>query len=198
MKQPGVEAQAQRREAGKALAEGRVEQQAPRPRRVHAGDIGVGVPGRGVPDAAKAAVAGGDFRFQHRSGSFAEQEIDVADDAGAERGLAVTAAGGHRRNAVGELDLAHRTKCFGPVGAVHRAAIDIDCRDDVMAGGGVGRHLLDHVMQSAAVPEMVMRIDDRARRVDDFLGVQRQPVFARIGIEPALGGGCSGGHRFTP
>src|SRR5882757_8195578 len=46
---------------------------------------------------------------------------------------------------------------------------------------------------------MVMRIDDRAGRIDDLLGVLRKPVFARIGIEPALGGGYSaGGHHFTP
>jgi hypothetical protein len=44
---------------------------------------------------------------------------------------------------------------------------------------------------------MMMRVDDRPRGVDDFFGVLRKPVFARIGIEPALCGGCSaGGHRF--
>ena len=58
-------------------------------------------------------------------------------------------------------------------------------------------HLLDHVAQAAAIPEMVMRIDDRARGIDDLLGVLREPVFARIGVEPALRGGCSaGGHEF--
>ena len=139
-----------------------------------------------MPDAAEAAVAGDDFGFQHRLGAVAEQQIDVADDAGADRGLAVAAAGGHRRDAVGEFDLADRAERFRPVGAVHRAAIDIDGGDDVVAGGDVGRHLLDHVAQAAAVPEMMMRIDDRARGVDDLLGMLRKPVFARIGIEPAL------------
>ena len=66
MKQPGVEAQVQRRETGKSLAEGAVEQQALRPRGVHAGDLRIGIPGGRMPDAAEAAVAGGNFRFQHR------------------------------------------------------------------------------------------------------------------------------------
>ena len=127
----------------------------------------------------------------------AEQQIDVADDAGADRGLAVAAARGHRRHAIGELDLADGPERLRAVRAVHRAAIDIDGGDDVVAGGDVGRHLLDHVAQAAAVPEMVMRIDDRAGGIDDLLGVLRQPVFAWIGVEPALGGGCSAdGHEF--
>ena len=41
---------------------------------------------------------------------FAQQEIDVADDAGADRSGSVAAARAHRRGAIGEFDLAHRTK----------------------------------------------------------------------------------------
>src|SRR3954471_4606365 len=114
-----------------------------------------------MPDAAKAAVAGDDLGLQHWFGAVAEQEIDVADDAGAERGFAVAAAGRHRGDAVGEFDLADGTKRFRTAGAVHRAAVDIDGGDDVVAGGIIS-YLLDHVMQPAAVPEMVMRIDDRS------------------------------------
>src|SRR4051794_27794561 len=138
-----------------------------------------------MPNAAEAAVAGNNLRFQHRPGAVAEQEIDVADDAGADRGLAVSAARGHRGDAVGELDLADRAERLRAVRAVHRAAIDIDGGDDVMAGGDVGNYLLDQIAQSTAVPEMMMRIDDRARGVDDLFGMLRQPVFARIGIKPA-------------
>src|SRR6478735_3181264 len=58
MKQPGIEAQAQRREAGKALAKGRVEQKALRPRCIDSGDVGVGIPRGRMPYAAKPAVAG--------------------------------------------------------------------------------------------------------------------------------------------
>ena len=143
-----------------------------------------------MPDAAEAAVAGDDLRFQHRLRAVAEQQIGVADDAGADLRRAIAAARAHRRDAVGEFDLADRAERFRPAGAVHRAAIDIDGGDDVVAGRDVGGHLLDHVAQAAAVPEMMMRIDDRARGVDDFLGVLRKPVLARIGIEPALEAGA--------
>src|SRR5689334_22004912 len=55
--QPGVEAQSKRRKTGKALAEGRIEQQSLWPLGIDAGDVLVGIPWRGVADAAEAAVA---------------------------------------------------------------------------------------------------------------------------------------------
>ena len=66
MKQPALETEVERGETGEPLAECCVEQQALRPRRIHAGDIGIGIPRRGMPDAAEAAVAGDDLRLQHR------------------------------------------------------------------------------------------------------------------------------------
>src|SRR6202007_2671768 len=54
MKQPRIEAQAERREAGKALAKGLVEQQPFRSHRIDAGNLGIGIPRRRVPDAAEA------------------------------------------------------------------------------------------------------------------------------------------------
>jgi hypothetical protein len=55
-----------------------------------------------------------------------------------------------------------------------------------VAGGDVGGELLDQIALAAAIPQMVMRIDDRPFRIDDFLDSQREPVLARIGVEPAL------------
>jgi hypothetical protein len=75
MKQPGIETQAQRRETCKALAKGRIEQQALRALGVHAGDIGIRIPGRRMPDAAEAAIAGGDLRFENGARGFAEQQV---------------------------------------------------------------------------------------------------------------------------
>src|ERR1700755_2511483 len=72
MKQPSVEAQAKRRETGKTLAERAVEQQPLRPRRIHAGHVGIGVPGRGMPDAAEAAVAGSYLCLKHGLGAVAK------------------------------------------------------------------------------------------------------------------------------
>jgi hypothetical protein len=36
-----------------------------------------------MPDAAEAAVAGGDFRLENRARGVAQQQIGVTDDAGA-------------------------------------------------------------------------------------------------------------------
>src|SRR5690242_1940738 len=102
IEQPAIEAEVQRRQAGKTLAKGRIEQQALRPLRIDAGDILVGIPGRRVANAAEAAVAGGDLGFQHRLCAVAEQEIGVADDAMGDQRLAIGAARRHRGRTVDE------------------------------------------------------------------------------------------------
>ena len=142
-----------------------------------------------MPDAAEAAIAGGDFRFQHGPRRLAQQEIDVADDAGADRGRTVAAACAHRSRAIGEFNFAHGAQGLRSAGAVHRAGLDIDGRDDVVAGGDVGGDILDQIALAAAIPEMMMRVDDRARGIDDLFRALGEPVLAWIGIEPALGGG---------
>ncbi|MET4764529.1 hypothetical protein ABH975_000776 [Bradyrhizobium ottawaense] len=114
----------------------------------------------------------------------AQQQIGVADDAGADRRLAVSAACAHGGDAVGELDFADGPERFRPVRAIHRAAIDIDGRDDVVAGGDVGRYFLDQIAV-AAIPEMVMGIDDRPQGINDRLLMQREPVLARLDEQPA-------------
>ena len=52
----------------------------------------------------------------------------------ADQRLAIGAARGHRRRAIDELDLADRAERFRPGIAVHRAGLDIDGGDDVVAG----------------------------------------------------------------
>src|SRR5947209_9497484 len=130
---PGVEAEAERVELGKALAHFRVEQEpggavdrgaARRLVRVRRGD---------VADAAEAAAAGEDHRLQYLLDLIAEHQIGVSDDAGAHLGLAKDLAGGDRGNAIGELDLAHRLERRRAAGAIHRQPFEIDRRDDVMA-----------------------------------------------------------------
>jgi len=55
----------------------------------------------------EAAVAGGDFRFENRARGVAQQQIGVADDAGAQRGATVAAARAHRRDAIGKFNFAN-------------------------------------------------------------------------------------------
>src|SRR5258708_21826462 len=97
---------------------------------------------------------------------------------------------------MGEFRLPAGWERVGPGGTVHGAGLDIDGRNDVVAARDVLRHLLDQIALAAAIPKVMMRVDDRARRIDDFFFPQCQPVFARIGIEPAFrSGGVAGGHR---
>jgi len=64
-----------------------------------------------------------------------------------------------------------------------------------VAGRDVGSQFLDQIALAAAIPQMMMWIDDRARRIDDFFVPQGQPIFAWIGIKPAFRcGGITGGH----
>jgi len=148
-----------------------------------------------MADAAKTAAAGGNFRLEHGARALAQQQIGVADDAGTDRRSTVAAAGAHRRGAVGKFDFADRTKRLRPVGAIHRAGLDIDGCDDVVTGRDVVDDILDQIALSAAIPQMMMRIDDRPCRIDDFFFPQRKPVLARIGIEPAVRRGRgAGGH----
>src|SRR5206468_8696961 len=101
--------------------------------------------------------------------------------AGADRGRTIAAAGAHRSDAIGELDFADGPERLRSVSAIHRAAIDIDGRNDVVAGRDVFSHLLDQIALAAAIPQMVMRVDNRSRWIENFLLPQCQPVFARIG-----------------
>ena len=74
---------------------------------------------------------------------------------------------------------------FRSASAVHRAAVDIDGRDDIMAGRDIVGDVIKHVVLAGAIPEMVMRVDDGPRRVKDLLGMALEPVFAWFGIKSA-------------
>ena len=115
-----------------------------------------------MADAAEAAAAGGDFSFQYFTRAVAEQKIDMADDAGADRSRTVSAARAHRRDAIDEFNLADRPERFRACGAVHRAGLDIDGRDDVVAGGDVAGNVLDQVDAARRGPTD----DDADRRSD--------------------------------
>ena len=86
-----------------------------------------------MADAAEAAVAGSDLRLQHRFRAVAQQQIDVADDTGADQGLAIAAACAHRRSTVGEFDFADRAECLWALRAIHRTGLDIDGCYNVVA-----------------------------------------------------------------
>src|SRR5438067_1287560 len=124
------------------------------------------IPCRGMPDATKAAVARGNFRLKHGARGLAEQQIGVADDAGADRGETVAAARAHRRRAIGEFNFAKGAQRFRPAGSIHRAGLDIDGCDHIVSGPNVGGQLFDQITLATAIPQMMMRIDDRPRGIE--------------------------------
>ena len=67
-----------------------------------------------MPDTAEAAAAGDDLCLQSRRRAFAEQQIDMADDAGADRGFAVAAARSDGSDAIGEASSPTGRNASGP------------------------------------------------------------------------------------
>ena len=145
-----------------------------------------------MADAAEAVAAGADVGLQHRLDPAAQRQVGMADDAGAMPGLAVDAAGAHGGDAVDELGLADRLQLLRPCGAVHRAGLHIDRRDDVVAAVGVGQQLVEQVAPAGPVPQMVVRIDDRQVGLEDRLLAAVEPLLA----DGKIGGGGGWGWRW--
>src|SRR5580692_2643092 len=113
-----------------------------------------------MADAAEAAVAGSDLRLQHARYAVAEAQVGVPDNPGAQPALAELSARTHRRRSVDEFDFADRLHLRRPVGAIHRAAFDKDALRDVVTAAGIGEQLVEQVSVPAAIPQMMVRIDD--------------------------------------
>ncbi len=121
------------------------------------------------------------MRLQHRIDIGAEQKIGEADDAGADARRPVAVARRHRRDAVDELGLADGREFRVAVGAIHRVALQEHRGADIMAAAvDVALDLVEQIARAAAIPQMMMRIDDRHRRIDRFLLVQRQPILVDL------------------
>jgi hypothetical protein len=134
--------------------------------------------------------------FQHLPRLAAEAEVNVADDACADFGGAVTAGGAHGRDAVDEFGFADRAESLGAAGAVHGAALDEDGGDDVVPAVGIGQQVVQHVDPVRALPQMVVRVDDGQVGFQDGFGAAGQPVVTDWDIGTWRGGGCA--HDVSP
>src|SRR5207237_6572291 len=134
-----------------------------------------GVPDHRVADTAEAAAAGGDLRLQHARDAVTEAQISVPNNPGAQPALAVAPAGAHRRGAVDKFDFADRLHLRRAVGAVHRTAFDKDAVRDVVAAARVGEQLVEEVAVPVPLPQVMMRIDDLERWLQDLLFPLRTP-----------------------
>ncbi len=135
-------------------------------------------PGRAVADAAQAAVGDRDVPLEDSLGARAEPQIDKADDAGDATRRPVFARGAHRRDAADELGLAERFELLGPVGAVHLAGLLVAGGADVVTAADIGQQLREQIAIARAVPEMMVRIDNRQIGLDDLFVALVEPVLS--------------------
>jgi hypothetical protein len=77
--------------------------------------------------------------------------------------------GAHRGDAGDEFGLADGPHLGRAAGAVHRVAFEKHRRDDVVAAVQVSEQFVEEIAVIAALPQMMVRIDDRQIRVEDRL-----------------------------
>jgi hypothetical protein len=120
------------------------------------------------------------MRQQDGLDRIAEGQIGITDDTGRDAGRTVIPRGAHRGDAGDKLGLADGPEFGGAALAVHRAAFEEDGRDDVVAGVEVGEQLVEEIAVIAALPQMMVGIDDRQVRVQHgFVGGRGEPCLVR-------------------
>src|SRR6185312_9115742 len=202
VKHPRLESEVQRRQRGKPLAKAAVDIEAFARSRGEHPKTRVAVPGRAVADAAETAARGDDMLLEDAPGAPAGgAQVDIADNPGAMLGRAVFAALAHRRDAGDKGRLAERARLRRPLGAVHLAAFEKDRGADVVAARRVLYEVVQQIAVAGPVPQMMVRIDDRAVRLARRLLGRGEPVLAdRQMALPGIGRlhrrGSSRGRRF--
>src|SRR5262245_5555670 len=180
MVEPGIEAEPQPAQRGKAFPKlGVVAIKMRRRIGVRIVDFGgLVVPGRRVADALEARPGRGHVGSQDLFGTCPDGEIDQANDAGSHTRWSIGAARRHGGNAVDELGLAQGAQFAWTIGAVTGRTFDEDRAFNAVAAARVRQQISQQVAVRGKIPQMMMRIDDRQLRFQDFLAHLRQPVLA--------------------
>ena len=151
--------------------------------------LGIGVPGCGMPNTAKAAVTRCHKRLDHRLDRIACGQVGVTDDRSTRPVVAIEPARSLRRDAIDEFDLTHRLHRLIARGVIERAAFHEDRAHDVVTAMRIRKELIEGVIgcandrleeivsgfwkgrkQWAQIPQVVVRIDDRQVGLDDRFG----------------------------
>ena len=88
--------------------------------------------------------------------------------------------------------LADRAQFLGAVGTVEGARLHQHGGAHVVAAADVGQDLIEQVAPARAVPQVVVRVDDALRGVEDLLLARGQPILADgkvVEVHAALLGG---------
>ena len=131
-----------------------------------------------MANAAKPAAGSRDMRFQHRLHRIPQGKIGIAHNPGIGSDIAIDTACEHRGDAGDEFCLTHWLQGFRASRAVHGPRLDINCRLDVMAAFQIGQEFIMQIAPARPIPEMVMRIDDHLRGVQDFFLPCGEPILS--------------------
>ena len=101
----------------------------------------------------------------------------MADNSGADFGLAIDPACANSRHAIDELGLAYRPHFDGPGLTVHGAGLHEHGCEDIVSAADVEQQIIEQITPTWSIPQVMVRIDDRQ------LGLERR--FLRRG-EPVL------------
>ena len=135
------------------------------------------------------------MHFKNAINLFAEKEVREADNAGASFGRTVDAARRHCGDAVDELGFAYGRQSKIAAGGIHGVALQIDGRENLVAVIGVGEKLIEQISRPA-IPEVMMRIDDRQIGRENLFAPPSKP--SRIDREKKLLDGILGHFQDSP
>src|SRR6516165_11717003 len=136
------------------------------------------MPGGAVADAAEASARGDDVLLENALGAAADAEIDIADDPGAGPCRAVFAALAHRRHTGDKGGLTERSQFRRPLGAVHLAAFEKHRSADIVAAAQILDQVVQQITVARPIPQMMVRIDDRAVGFEGRLLSRSEPLLA--------------------
>ena len=124
---------------------------------------GSGVPRAGAADALHSIRCRGDLRFQHRAHPY-PGKVRIADNTGGNPCLPIHSRRGHRRDTVGEFDLADIFHLIRSIRTKHRQVFDKHGGDNIMAGIEIAFDFIHHVtsrhLAVAIIPQVMMRVTD--------------------------------------
>ena len=131
-----------------------------------------------MANAAKPAAGSRDMRFQHRLHRIPQGKIGIAHNPGIGSDIAIDTACEHRGDAGDEFRLPHWLQRLRPSSAMHGPRLDINGGLNVMAAFQIGQEFIMQIAPARPIPEMVMRIDDHLRGVQDFFLPRREPILS--------------------
>src|SRR5438093_4284103 len=179
MVEPRIEREIHCRQAGETLTERRVGHLPGRRPRQQA-RIDCFGPGGDMPDSPEAATASLDMRAQSLRHLVAERKVRSTDDAGTSARLELSSPR-FPCDARHELRFAHGPQRFRTGAAITVAALHEHGRDDVMSGARIGKELVQKIA-AAAVPQVVMGVDDRKAGFEYLLAVLAKPRRVELSV----------------